>query len=586
MAWTNEELARCLEEIAALLRLRGGEEFRARAYERAAGSVTAASLDLGTADDEEIAGLRGVGGSIAGKIAEYRDTGRIALLDELREELPAGFEDLLRVPGLGPKTARRLYTELGVDSLAALRTALDDGSVGGLKGFGERLAERLRAAMERVADDGERRVPLSIAAGLADELCARLREVDGVTAVEVAGSYRRGRETVGDLDILVSTHDPAPVASAVRASGVVVEVLAGGEKKVSVRTVRGLQVDVRIVAPEQWGAALLYFTGSKQHNVRLRERAVRDGRTLNEYGLFDRVEGEAHAETPVAAATEEVVYAALDMPWIPPTLREDTGEVEAALAGGLPGVVTVTDLRGDLHGHTNWSGDAVASLEEMIAAAAERGYAYWLVTDHAERLAINGIDRAAMLAQREAIAALQARTPSLRILHGAELNIDLHGGLDYDDEFLLSYDLTVASVHSHFDRPEHEQTARIVAAMEHPAVTIIGHPTGRLVGGRPGYPVDLETVIAAAVRTGTALEVNASPHRLDLRDEWVRRAVEAGAMLAISCDAHRVAELDNMRYGVATAQRGWAPPEQVLNCRDLDGLLTFAAAKREVAGDR
>ncbi|HWH33138.1 MAG TPA: DNA polymerase/3'-5' exonuclease PolX [Egibacteraceae bacterium] len=579
MPWLNDEVARRFSEIATLLKLDGADPFRVRAYERAAGAISACPVDLAELSDAEIAKLKGIGAATARKIAEFRDTGAIGMLDELKAQVPPGFTELVRVPGLGPKTIRALHEALGIDSVEALRAALERDELKGIPGLGPKSVQNLRESLERAGAKQDKRIPVEEALAVADELCARLAPLPGVHRVETAGSLRRMRETIGDVDILVSADGPAPVMAALRDSDLVVKVIAAGERKTSVLTVRGLQVDLRVVAREEFGAALAYFTGSKEHNVRVRERAVRRGLTLNEYGLFAKESGEL-----VAGATEEDVYAALGLQWVPPTLREDTGEVDAAAEGRLPPVVRLEDVRGDLHGHSDWSGDGKATLEELLEAAAAKGYAYYALTDHAENLTMNGLSRERMLAQREEVARLQERFPGMRILHGAELNIGIDGSLDYDEDFLLGYDFTVASVHSHFPRPREEQTARIVRAMEHPAVNVIGHPTGRKIGRRPGYEIDLEAVVEAAVRTGTALEVNAHPARLDLSGDMVRRAVEGGATLAISCDAHRVGDLDLMRYGVATAQRGWATPAQILNCRDLDGLLAFVRAKRERSG--
>ncbi|HUH08655.1 MAG TPA: DNA polymerase/3'-5' exonuclease PolX [Egibacteraceae bacterium] len=574
MPWANEDVAARLAEIAALLELQGADRFRVRAYERAAALIAAAPVDLAELSDEEVAKLSGIGSAISSKIAEYRQTGVIAKLEELRADVPAGMTELVRVPGLGPKTARILCVDQGIDSVEALQRALEDGRLEGVKGVGAKTLERLRESLERMgAKDSDRR-PVAAVLGMAQELRRRLLARDDVGDAEIAGSLRRMRETVGDLDILVSSAEPSAVMQAFRDDSLVAKVLAAGESKTSVLTVRGVQADLRVVDPDSWGAALIYFTGSKAHNVRLRERALRRGLTLNEYGLFDR-----ETEERRAGRTEEEVYAALGLPWIPPTMREDAGEIAAGEDGTLPTVVTVEDLRGDLHGHSDWSGDGKASLEAMVLAAADRGWAYWAVTDHAENLSMNGLSRERMLERRRAIADLQERC-EIRILDGAELNIGLNGELDYDAEFLLGFDFCVASIHSHMDRGAAEQTKRLVAAMHHPAVNVIGHPTGRRIGRRPPYDIDLEEVLGAAAETGTALEVNASPQRLDLSGEMVRRAVEGGVTLAISTDAHSIGDLDSMRFGVATAQRGWAAPEQILNCRPLDGLLEFVAAKR------
>jgi DNA polymerase (family 10) len=583
MPWVNEDLRRHFAEIADLLELDGADRFRVRAYERAADAIAAARVDLSQLAPSALTDLDGIGDTTAKKITEYLTSGRIAMLTDLRAKVPAGVVELTRIPGCGPKTAMLLHAELGIDSIEALRSAIDAGDLEGLKGFGRKTAENLRESIRRIGAKDAGRIPAADAIGVAEELCAQLRALPEALEVAYAGSLRRMRDTIGDVDILVASTDPAPVMDAFRASPLVREVIAAGEKKTSVLTVRDLQADLRVVEPEAWGAALVYFTGSKAHNVRVRERAVRRGLLLNEYGLYHRLEddeGGVSAGERLASRTEADVYAALEMAEVPPPMREDTGEVDAAVSGALPQVVTLADLRGDLHGHSDWSGDGKASLADMVEAAAAKGYAYWAVTDHAIGLPMNGIDAEQVLTRRRAIAELSERV-EIRILDGMELNIGIDGGLDYDDDLLATFDWNVASVHTLMQRPAAEQTARIITAMQHPAVHAIGHPTGRKVGVRPGYEIDLDDILDAARETGTALEVNASPRRLDLSGEMVRRAVEAGVTLTISCDAHTVGDLELMRYGVATAQRGWATPADVLNTRDLDGLLAFTAAKRE-----
>jgi DNA polymerase (family 10) len=586
MAWINEYLAHQFRQIAALLQLSGEDRFRIRAYERSADAIGASQRDLSTVPRNELSAIKGIGASSARKIIEYLDTGRIAMLEELREKVPPGLVELTRVPGLGPKTAMLLYERLGVDSVESLRQAIDDGRLRDLPGLGRKTEANLREALERANVGGgigigtkdTGRVPAADALALAEELCRQLRVVPHVQHVTYAGSLRRMCETIGDVDLLVASTQPQPVSLALCASDLVREVIAAGEKKTSVITVRGIQADLRVVEPDAWGAALVYFTGSKAHNIRIRERAVRRGLTLNEYGLFGKDDMDRRA-----SRTEEDVYAGLGMTWVPPPMREDTGEVEAAASGTLPQVVRPDDIRGDLHGHSDWSGDGKATLDEMIEAAAARGYAYWAVTDHAEGLPMNGLSRDRVLARRKAIHALADRYPQMRILDGVELNIGVDGGLDYDLDFLLAFDFCVASIHTLMSRPAKEQTERIIRAIQHPAVHVIGHPTGRKIGLRPGYEVDFDAIVQAAVAYGVALEVNASPRRLDLSGELVRRALDGGAVLAISSDAHSVGDLDNMPYGVATAQRGWATPDRVLNCRDLDGLLDFVEAKRAQA---
>jgi DNA polymerase (family 10) len=574
MAWINEDVAAQFAEIAALLRLTGEDSFRVRAYERAASAIGAAPVDLSTLSPEQLADLKGIGGSTAKKITEHLSTGSIKMLEDLRAKVPPGVVELTRIPGLGPKTAVLLHQHLGISDVDALRSALDEGRLRGLKGLGAKTEANLREALSRVGAKDSDRVPMADAIAIAEELCTRLAELPQVRSVAFAGSLRRMRETIGDVDVLAAADDPAPVMAALRDSDLVQQVLAAGDKKTSVLLRRGIQADLRVVDPGSWGAAMVYFTGSKAHNIRIRERAVRRGLLVNEYGVERRETGER-----LASRTEADVYAALDLQFIPAPLREDTGEVEAAGEGRLPQVVSLADIRGDLHGHSGWSGDGKATLEDIVTAAAARGHQYFAVTDHAEGLPINGLSRERFRERRRAIAELSERA-GIRILDGAELNIGIDGSVDFDLEFLLEFDFCVASVHTLMNRPEPEQTARILAALRHPAVNVIGHPTGRKIARRPGYPVDLPALVAAAADTGTALEVNASPQRLDLSGEMVRTAVDGGALLTISCDAHSVGDLASMRYGVATAQRGWATPAHVLNCRDLDGLLEAVNAKR------
>ncbi len=575
MAWTNEDLARQFREIATLLELSGEDRFRIRAYERSADAIGAAPRDLSGVPRDELGAIKGIGTSTVRKVLEYLDTGRIAMLDDLRAKVPPGVVELTRVPGLGPKTAMLLHSRLGIDSVEGLRHAIDAGRVRDLPGLGSKTEANLREALGRMGTKDSTRTPVADALSLAKALCASMEALPQARQVAYAGSLRRMRETIGDIDLLVASTEPGPVMEALRGSALARDVIAAGEKKTSVVTARGIQVDLRVVDPDSWGAALVYFTGSQAHNVRIRERAVRRGLILNEYGLFERQTGDR-----LASQTEEEVYAALGMAWVPPPMREDTGEVDAAAGGGLPRVVTLEDIRGDLHGHSDWSGDGKATLEDMVEAAASRGYAYWAVTDHAEGLPINGLSREQVLARRKAITALQDRYPRMRILDGAELNIGIDGGLDYDSDFLLGFDFCVASVHTLMTRQAKEQTDRIIRAIQHPSVHVVGHPTGRKIGRRPGYEIDIDAIIQAAVEYGVALEVNASPQRLDLSGDLVRRVMEGGATLAISCDAHSVGDLESMPYGVATAQRGWATPDRVLNCRDLDGLLAFVEAKR------
>ena len=581
MTWVNAELAERFDEIAALLELTDADRHRVRAYERAAEAVRAASADLSELPRAELTAVPGVGRSTADKIAQHLDTGRIDLLEELRARVPEGVRELTRVPGLGPKTAMRLHDELGVDSVEDLRSALDAGRVRELSGLGTKSEERLRAGLDRLGAKDQQRLPVAEAHAVAEALCAALAGRDDVVEVVAAGSLRRLRATVGDVDVLAASEaDAAPIHAAFRDLDLVAEVLVAGERKTSVLTRRHLQADLRVVSPQAWGAALVYFTGSKAHNIRIRERAVRRGLTLNEYGL-----ARSDDASLVASRTEADVYAALDLAWIPPTLREDTGEVEAAdttdgRAPTLPRLVEPADLQGDLHGHSDWSGDGKASLPAMLAAAHEGGLSYWAVTDHAVGLPMNGIDAEGFARRREAIAAAR-ETTALAVLDGVELNILGEGALDFDGDVLARFDWCVAAIHTQLEQDAATQTERILQAIANPFVNAIGHPTGRRLGQRPGYDLELEAILQACAETGTALELNGSPSRLDLPTDLARRAVDAGVWLTISTDAHATHELANLAWGARYAQRAWVTPEQVLSCQPVERVRQVVAEKRE-----
>jgi DNA polymerase (family X) len=578
MAWRNEELARLFAEMAELLLLQGETGFRVRAYERGARALSGYGADLAALSERDLAAIPGVGKAIAAKVREYLETGQVAKLEELRAEVPAGLRALLRVPGLGPRKARLVHEALGVGSPEELTAAVAAGRVAGLPGMGQRTEANLRRALERMAG-GVEGIPLAIALPLAELLRDRLAAVGGVEQVEVAGSLRRMKAAVHDLDLLAAGADPAAVTRVFSELPEVVEVAALGDTKASIRTRDGHQVDLRVVRPEVWGAALQYFTGSAAHNVRIRELAVKAGLKLSEYGLFERG-GEL-----IVAEDEEVVYRRLGLDWVPPVLREDRGEVEAARRGELPALVAEADVGGDFHCHTNLSSDGTAPLEVMVDAARARGYRFLAITDHAERLALGGASRQQLLAQRALLRRLEQRLGDIELLHGAELNIGVDGSVDYDDAFLDGFDVLVASVHDRLDQPREQLTARLVRACEHPAVNVIGHPTGRRIGSRAASDVDLEALYRAAARTGTALEVNGSPHRLDLGDEQVRLAHRFGVWLAFGSDSHGPGHLANMRFAVATAGRGWTTADRVVNALPPADLRRFLAKGRR-SGDR
>lgn len=568
MPRANDAVEAVLQEYADLLSILADDPFKARAYEKAARAVGGYPADIAGFDLPRILQIPSVGRSIGEKIHEFLQTGAIASLEELRARIPAGVREMIRIPGLGPKRAFALYRELGIASVDELLAAIEEGRLAGLRGFGEKTARNIRAGIERLRGAGGR-VLISAALDLAESLEGRLREVRGVERIAHAGSLRRMCETIGDVDLLAASRDPGPVMDAFTSLPEVRQVLAKGETKSSIVTTAGIQVDLRVVPLEVWGAAMLYFTGSKAHNIRIREIAVRKGLKLNEYGLF-----RARSGRLVVASTEEEVYERLGLPWIPPTLREDRGEIEAALEGRLPELVTERDIRGDLHTHTNLT-DGLATLEQMLEAAAARRYAYYAVTDHAPNLAMQRMTDEKMLEQRRRLRALQERFPKMTLLHGSELNIDPDGGVDWPAAFLEDFDVCVASVHSHFNQPKDQMTRRLIRAMENPHVHIIGHPTARLIGRREPIEFDLDEVFRAAARTGTALEINAFPDRLDLKDEHIAWARRYGVRFAVDTDAHATIHLDVMRYGVATAQRGWLTRQDVINAWPMPRLRRF-----------
>jgi DNA polymerase (family 10) len=573
-----EELYALLEELAWLTVLDEGDpqSFRARAYENAVQNLRGAPGDVAGMSEAELVALEGVGRSTARKIREYFDTGRIAKLEELRRSYPPEFQRLARLPGLGPKTLRRLRSDLGLQSVDDLRRAIEARALRGLRGLGEKTEKRLSRVLARLGPEaGEARVPIAEVMPVARRLLAELESCPDVEAALYCGSLRRLRPTIGDLDLLVATRRPEAVAAHVAALPSIRGSTRAGATRFSLRTDRGLQLDVRIVEPDQLGAASLYFTGSKAHNIKLRQLALRRGWTLNEYGLL-----EAESGRVIASRTEEEIYGALGLQPIPPPMREDTGEIEAAAAGELPAALAMDDLRGDLHVHTDASGDGRSPLEEVLRAAQARRYAYLAITDHGEDLVMNGVDRAGLLEQRKRLRELQASFPGMRLLHGVELNIGPEGGLDYDAEFRRSFDWCVAAVHSHFDLDRGAQTRRILAAMRDPSVNVIGHLSGRMIGKRAGIELDVDAVLRGAVETGTAIEINSALPRLDAAWEVLRKARGAGVTFVVSTDAHHTRELERMQWGTQQAQRGWVDPDSVANSWPAERFLAWAASAR------
>ena len=564
----NQRIAQVFEEIADLLELEAANPFRIRAYRNAARTVRSQELSFAERITSGIAlpKLPGIGHDLSEKIDEIVRTGDCALLQRLQREVPAGLSELLHLPGIGPKRVRQLYQELGVDSLPSLRQVLAGGQVRQLTGFGARLIERLQHAIGAKAST-ERRYLLPQAAAQAEPLLDYLRGLAKVEVAVIAGSYRRRRDTVGDLDILLQAdpQDSRVMASALRYPAIA-RVMAAGPTRASLRLYGGMQVDLRIVAAASFGAALQYFTGSKAHGIALRRRARAQGCKLNEYGLYRNAK-------QLAGRQEADIYQALGLPWIPPELREDTGEIAAAEHGKLPRLIEFDDLRGDLHCHTRAS-DGNNSLREMAMAAQQRGWQYLAITEHSRRLSIaHGLDADRLLRQLDEIDRLNDELQSLTLLKGIEVDILADGTLDMPDTLLARLDIVVGAVHSHFNLPVQQQTQRIQRAMDSRYFTILAHPTGRLLQEREGYPLDIEAIIEHARQRGCFLESNAQPQRLDLNDHYCRLAKAQGVLVSIASDAHRSSDFDLLEYGIGQARRGWLEPADVLNTRSLAQLL-------------
>jgi DNA polymerase (family 10) len=576
---TNGEIARVLQELAELTKLDEGspQAFRVRAYEKAAGAVRDASSSVADMTDAEMTALDGVGKSTAAKIRQIVETGTLDAVERLREKYPADLVALTRIPGLGPKTVILLRERLGVENVDDLERALAAEQVRDLPGMGAKSEEKIARAVERLGLHGKnRRTPIIRVLPVAEDLVRTLSAMEGSGEVLCCGSLRRFRDTIGDVDIVVASDDPQPIMDTFVGLPMVDEVIGHGSTKSSILTRDGLQVDLRVVSPEQFGAATLYFTGSKEHNIELRQRAIAEDWTLNEYALAD-----AETDEVVAAATEHAIYEALGLSYIPPEMREGSGEVARSAAGTLPDLVTVAAIRGDLHLHSTWSGDGRSSLDDMVAAAADRGLDYIAMTEHAENLAINGLSREAVQRERVEIDRLRSAHPDLTILHGSELNIGPDGSLDYDEEFLLEFDWCVASVHSHFDLTPEQQTSRVIAAMRHPAVNVVGHLTGRKIGRRPGIELDFEAVVEAALETGTALEVNSHLDRLDVPSGLLRTVRDVSDLVfVISTDSHHVREFGNIEWGVRNARRGWVDSARVANTWPSSTFLEWSRSKR------
>jgi DNA polymerase (family 10) len=562
----NADIANMFEKVADLLEIQGENPFRVRAYRQGARTVAGHSRELAEmiAAGEDPQVLPGIGEDLAEKIRELVETGTLAQLPGLEQETAPALRELLHLPGLGPERVRRLHEELGIESIQDLEAAASAGRISALPGFGAKTEARILSGIAHHREAGKR-MGIASAGKIAMALQDFLSGLDGVEHVEVAGSLRRRRETVGDLDIVVASRHGAAVLKQFVAHEDVAEIVSQGSTRASMVLRSGLDVDVRVVPKESFGAALLYFTGSQPHHVALRGMSQDRGLKINEYGVH-------RGDERIAGRTEQEMYAALDLPYIEPELRENRGEFEAARTGTLPDLVSIDDIRGDLHMHTTAT-DGHNSLREMAEAARKRGYAYIAITDHSHRLRMtNGLDEKRLRTQMAEIDALNEDLEGITILKGIEVDILEDGTLDFADEVLRDLDIVLCSVHSHFGLSRTRQTERLVRAMNHPSTTIVGHPTGRLMGGRQPIELDMERVMDVAKDTGCVLEVNANPHRLDLSDVHCRMAKERGVTIAVSTDAHDTGGLDDMRFGIGQARRGWLEKADVVNTRSLGEL--------------
>jgi DNA polymerase (family 10) len=577
----NQDVAKVLMDIAAALELKGENAFRMRAYEDAARHIADMREDVETlANDKRLTEIPGVGPSIAEKIAGYLATGRSPYLEALLKEVPTGAFELLQVPGIGPSKANQLFRHLKITSIKELEQAAREHRIREVPGMGAKTEEAIAKELTRLQARSVR-LPLSVAWPLADKVAAMLRGVAAVEQVEPAGSIRRRKETIGDIDLLVASKHAAEVEKAIANWGFTREILSAGPTKIQFLTIDNFQVDVRVVDPSTWGAALQHFTGSKAHNIALRERATRLGYKVNEYGVF-----KLDTDERVGGATEEEVYEILGLEWMPPEIREHTGELEAAENGTLPNLVTMDDILGDFHAHTTYS-DGRASLEEMAQAAIARGYQYLVITDHSYSLGVTqGLTEDKAEAQWAAIEALNRQLAPFRILRGVELEIRSNGELDFPSAFLGRFDVVSASVHTGQRQGSEQITERMLNALLEPNVHILNHPSGRLLSRRQPYEFDFETVLQVAKVRGKALEINGSFDRLDLNDVAARRARELGVRLSMGSDAHTPRNLDDMRFAVALARRAWCEPDDLLNCMSLDQLLKWLEKPKKKARSR
>lgn len=571
----NQEIARIFNGIADLLEINAENPFRVRAYRRAAQNIDGFTKDVAELTKEQLIEIPGIGADLAGKIAEIVKTGRLKDYEELKKQVPEGLTQLLTVPWLGPKTAKLFYEKLKIKDISELESLARQHKLIGIPGIKEKTEENILKGIEMLKR-GKDRYPLGRVLPLAEDIIRHLREKAPVGDLCVAGSVRRWKDTVKDIDILATSREPKKVMSVFVHLPHVKDVLSQGQTKSTIILEEGIQVDLRVVEKDSFGAAIAYFTGSKAHNIRLREMAQRTGLKINEYGIF-RVKD----EKKIGGEKEEDIYRVLGIPYIPPELREDRGEIEAAIEGRLPSLVELKDIRGDLHVHSKWS-DGSHSFEELADVARGKGYEYIAITDHSKGLAVaRGMSEEKILDEIKEIDALNKKLNGMRLLKGVEVDIRSDNTLDFSDEILKRLDIVVASIHSGFRQSREKLTSRLISAMENPYVTVIAHPTGRLIGERDAYDVDMEVLFKTAKDTGTALEINAYPLRLDLNDIHARQAKEMSIPIAIGTDAHILSHFDYMSYGVSIAKRGWLEKKDILNTLPLKAVLT--SLKRKIS---
>lgn len=576
MRMKNREVVNIFNKVADMLAIRGDQIHRILAYRKAAESIEALGRDINVVFAEgKLTDIPGIGETLAAKIEEMLTTGRLEFYEKLSREVPPTLVDLLRVEGLGPKRVKQVYDLLKVTNLAELTVAAKAGKLRDMPGMGAKSEAKLLAAIDALSKHGDTRISIGIAWPIAQQLLSSLGEVPGVTKSAVGGSLRRMKDTIGDIDLLVAADSAEAVMDRFGQLDMVESIAARGPTRSRVTLLNGLGVDLRVLPAERWGTLLCYFTGSKDHNVKLREMALKKGLSLNEHA-FTPVDGGEE----ILCASEEEVYGQLGLPYIPPSLREDRGEIEAALAGRLPILVEESDIITDLHMHTKWS-DGKLSVLDMAKAARDRGLSGVVITDHSVSLGVaNGLSVERLRAQAaEVRSADEAMGPNFRVLHGTEMEIRADGSMDYPDEVLEELDFVIASLHTALGQPRAQVTERLLNAIHNPHVDMIGHPTGRLLPDRTGADLDMDAVMTAAAATNTILELNANPARLDLNDIHVRMAIQSSVKVAINTDAHRAEEFELLRFGVATAQRGWATAENIVNTWPIEDLLRFVKSK-------